>query len=142
MVAWAPRDLGAPRFLIAGKLCWNMAVPRPCLAGGSPTYQRLAEGVADQRIDLDPVEQRRDADAVMSLSGQQHVLRQAQDGQGCQGRRPRRRSWSSSRRAPFGRLRMRARWPDFDSPFGARPVLMDADDGFVDHAVFKILDSC
>ncbi len=56
----------------------------------------------------------RGGDAVMPLSGQRHesgkVAKSADQGDD--------------------------RWPDFESPFCARAILMDADDGSVDHGVF------
>ncbi len=82
--------------------------------------------VADQRADGDAIEQRLNAVAVMPLARQEDETREIAQ-RVDQGRR----FWWSGRRASV-------RSPDFESPFCARPVLVDADDGSVDERVFEI----
>ncbi len=69
--------------------------------------------VADQRADGDAIEQRLNAVAVMPLARQEDETREIAQ-RVDQGRR----FWWSGRRASV-------RSPDFESPFCARPVLVD-----------------
>ena len=82
--------------------------------------------VGQQGLEVDPLDQRRNADAVVALAGKQQEA-----ASGCRAHR-RARRFSSSARLAIGR------WPDFESPPCAGAMLVDPDDGAVDDGVFEV----
>lgn len=98
-----------------------------CHSDGRQGRVGLVEGlVGDQRAESDAVNERRHADGIGAVAGQQAEVDKVAERVG--------RARISVAMPPLEGL-----WPGSESPFCALAVAVDLDDGGIDHGVFHIV---